>query len=68
MKILYLVLSLIAVGLIIFNATILDFSNLFEGDSLVALISIMASFCALILLAILFVSTRIASKLNPPKK
>lgn len=64
MKIFYMILALIALGLIGFNVTILDFSNLLKGDSLIALIGILASLCALILLAVLFVSIKIKEKLN----
>ncbi|MDO5608789.1 MAG: hypothetical protein Q4G08_10075 [Capnocytophaga sp.] len=64
MKTLYIILAVAALGLIVFNATILDFSNLFEGDSLIALISIFASLCAFMLLAILFVSRKIKEKIG----
>lgn len=59
MKIATIILSVIALGLIIFNATILDFNALFVGESLVALIVILASLCAIILLQILQTSKRI---------
>lgn len=59
MKILTLLLSLIALGLIIFNTTKLNWSSLFEGESIVALITIITSLCAIILLQILRLSKRI---------
>ncbi len=52
----------IALGLIIFNATKLDFENIFEGDSLVAAISILASACVIMLMFILKASRKIANK------
>ncbi|GAK75178.1 hypothetical protein JCM19314_3083 [Nonlabens ulvanivorans] len=52
----------LAAASIIFNATKLDFSNLFKGDSQIAVISILASLCVLILLAILQVSLKIKDK------
>ncbi len=59
MKILTIVLSIIALGLIIFNATKLDFNHLFKGESMVAVIVILASLCAVILLQILRTSKKI---------
>jgi hypothetical protein len=52
----------LAIGLIIFNATKLDFSNLFEGDSAIALITILAAGCVILLMLILRTSLRIAKK------
>ncbi|HBC05453.1 MAG TPA: hypothetical protein PKH16_08040 [Aequorivita sp.] len=62
MKILIYILIALAAGLVIFNATKLDFSNLFEGDSAVATISILAGLCAILLLGILLVSKIIAAR------
>ena len=63
MKIFTLALSIIAIGLIIFNATKLNFEALFEGESFIAVITIIAAFCAIILLQILRISKKI-EKLN----
>lgn len=63
MKIFTLILTLIAVGLIIFNATKLNFEALFEGESFAAIITILAALCAIILLQILRISKKI-EKLN----
>jgi hypothetical protein len=62
MKIFIYILIACALGLIIFNATKLDFSNLLAGDSNVAVISILAGFCAILLLVILRISQTIADK------
>jgi hypothetical protein len=51
-----------ATALIIFNTTMLDFSNLFKGDSLVGLIGIMASVCAILILVIFRMSKAIQDK------
>jgi len=59
MKIFTTVLSLIAVALIIFNATQLNFDALFEGQSMIAVITILASLCAILVLQILRISKRI---------
>ncbi|WP_274474745.1 hypothetical protein [Mangrovimonas aestuarii] len=61
MKIFTHILTAIAIGLIIFNATKLDFNALLEGDSIVALITIIAALCAIILLQILRISKKIES-------
>lgn len=62
MKIFTSILVVIAVALIIFNITLLDFNNLFEGDSLVGLIGIVASFCAIFILLIFRMSKLIEEK------
>ncbi|MBF4985731.1 hypothetical protein FNJ87_15835 [Nonlabens mediterrranea] len=62
MKIVIYILMALAAASIIFNATKLDFSNLFKGDSQIAVISILASLCVFILLAILQVSLKIKDK------
>ncbi len=54
----------LALGLIIFNITLLDFENLFHGDSMVALIGIAASFCAVFILLIFRMSKILEEKLN----
>jgi hypothetical protein len=59
MKIFTLVLSVIAVGLIIFNATKLNFDALFTGESYTAILTIIAALCAIILLQILRISKKI---------
>ena len=62
MKVAIYIFIAIAVALIVFNATKLDFGNLFEGDSLVASISILASACVIVLMLILMASHKIRSK------
>ena len=56
------ILIFIAVGLIVFNITLLDFKNLMEGNSLVALIGIVASICAVLILLIFRMSKAIVEK------
>ncbi|WP_299223037.1 hypothetical protein [uncultured Aquimarina sp.] len=62
MKYFIYLLIIVATSLIIYNATVLDFNNLLEGDSKTALISILASACVIILLLILLVSRAIQQK------
>lgn len=51
-----------AIGVIAYNFTILDFNNLLEGNSTVALIGILAAGCVLVLLGILLTSKAIERK------
>ena len=62
MKIAIYVFIALAIALIIYNATILDFSNLLEGDSMVAVISILAALCVIVLMLILAISRKIEKK------
>ena len=57
-------MAVFALALIVFNVTLLDFSNLFEGDSMIALIGIAASFCALFILIIFRMSKMVEEKMN----
>jgi uncharacterized integral membrane protein len=59
MKIIITILSVIALILIVFNATIVDINNPFNGESALALITILAALCAIVLLQILRISKRI---------
>ena len=64
MKIFTYIIIALAVIFIGINATMLDFKNLFEGDSLVALIGIMAILCAVVILLIFRLSKSIDEKLK----
>ena len=64
MKIFTNLLILIAIALIIFNVTLLDFDKPFEGNSMVALIGIVAAFCAVFILLIFKMSKKIEEKLK----
>ena len=52
MKIFTTILVVLALALIGFNVTLLDFDQLLEGNSVIALIGIVASFCAVFILLI----------------
>lgn len=67
MKIFTIILSVIALGLIIFNFTKVDFDAPFEGDSIIAVITIVASLCVIIMMAILRTSKRIEQKVKGKK-
>ncbi|MGB8704945.1 MAG: hypothetical protein WCD31_07950 [Gillisia sp.] len=64
MKIFIYILMALAVGIIAYNATLLDFNNVVNGDSAIALIGILAACCVLVLLGILLISKAIAKKAN----
>lgn len=63
-KTLLVILFSLALGLAIYNMTLLDFNNLFEGDSLIACIGILASACAIVLLLIFSASKKIEQKIK----
>ena len=58
------VLRIIALGLIIFNLTQIDYNDPFGDKSTVALITVMAGLCTILLLAILRVSKKIETKVK----
>ncbi|MNK16744.1 hypothetical protein D3C87_349140 [compost metagenome] len=62
MKIFIYTLIAIALALIVFNITLLDFDNLLQGNSLVALIGIIASLCAVTILVIFRIAKNIEEK------
>lgn len=64
MKIFTTILIFLAIALIIFNITLLDFSEPFKGNSAVALIGVAASLCAVLILIIFRVSKKIEEKVN----
>jgi hypothetical protein len=53
MKILTIIISLLAFALIVFNFTKVDFNAPFEGESITALITILAGFCTVFLMHLL---------------
>jgi uncharacterized integral membrane protein len=64
MKILSILLIVIAAILIGINATQINTEALFEGESMIALITISASLCVILMMLILRVSKRIEQKLK----
>lgn len=59
-----IILIVFALGLIAYNATLIEFDKPFMGDSLIAIIGIMASLCAIVLLLIYLTSKKIQKKLE----
>jgi uncharacterized integral membrane protein len=64
MKYVAYLIIILAFVLGVFNATKLDFNALFEGESIVGLITILASLCAIVLMLILLTSKRIEEKVK----
>jgi hypothetical protein len=64
MKIFTNILVFLALALIIFNITLLDFNHPFQGDSMVASVGIGASFCAVLIILIFRMSKKIEEKMN----
>lgn len=62
MKALIYSLIFIAVALIVYNSTFLDFQHIFSGDSKTALIGILASSIVVVLMIILLMSRAISKK------
>jgi uncharacterized integral membrane protein len=64
MKILTIIISVLALALIVFNFTKVNFEAPFEGESMIALITILAALCAIVMMLILRVSKRIEEKVK----
>ncbi|KAB8151507.1 hypothetical protein EZY14_018470 [Kordia sp. TARA_039_SRF] len=62
------IVIIIAILLSIYSATKLDFDNLLEGESMVAVISIVAALCAILIILIYLTSKKIQDKINDSKK
>lgn len=59
-----IILIVLAIALIGFNSTMIDFENPFKGDSSVAIIGIIAPICAILLILIYRTSKKIQQKLK----
>ena len=62
MKIFSYIVFVIAIALIVFNLTKVNFSKPFEGDSTIALIGVIAGLCAIVLVLIFKASKAIEEK------
>ena len=67
MKYFTLFLILAATSLLIYNTTKVDFSNPFNGESMIALITIIALLCVIVLMLILRVTKRIEQRVKQRK-
>ncbi|MFS4466418.1 hypothetical protein [Maribacter sp. 2210JD10-5] len=59
-----IILMVLALALITYNVTLIDFADPFQGDSIIAMIGIMASLCAVVLLLIFIASKKVQKKVN----
>jgi hypothetical protein len=64
MKLFTNILVVLALGLIVFNISLLDFKHPLQGNSMVAFIGIAASICAVLILLIFRMSKNIEEKMN----
>jgi len=64
MKIFIYILITLATALLVYNVTKVDFSAPFQGESIVAMIGIVACLCAIVLMTILLLSRKIATKVK----
>lgn len=64
MKVFLNSLSLIALILAIYNASIIDLETPFKGESVIAIITILAALCAILLLQILRISKKIEKQIK----
>lgn len=58
------ILLIVAIGLIAYNITLIDFQDPLHGDSIIAVIGILASLCAIVLLLIFITSRKIEKKIK----
>lgn len=63
-KIVSSILILVAVALIAYNVTLVDYSRPLEGDSIIAVIGILAALCAIVLILIYLASKKIQKKVE----
>ena len=63
-KLLSIVLIVSALALIIYNVTMVNFENPLEGNSIIAIIGIVASICAIVLILIYNTSKKIEKKIH----
>ncbi len=63
-KTLNIILIILALALIAYNVTLIDFEKPLQGDSIIALIGILAALCAIVLLMIFRASRKIQRKLD----
>ena len=64
MKKLILAFGFVAIGLVVFNCFYVDFAAPMQGDSIVALVGIVAGLCAIALLTLLWIAKTIQDKVK----
>lgn len=64
MRIFTYILTVIAIALIVYNLTLVDFNAPFEGDSMIAVITVICGLCAVVLLALIRIARRLEKKVK----
>ncbi|MGB5498655.1 MAG: hypothetical protein WBM77_06975 [Maribacter sp.] len=59
-----IILIVLAILLIAYNVTLIDFNNPLEGNSIIAIIGILAALCAIVLLLIFMTSRNIQKEIE----
>lgn len=62
MKIFSYIIIALSIITIIFNATKIDFEKPFEGESTIALIGIIASFCAVLIVTLFMLARKVVEQ------
>lgn len=62
MKIFSYIIIVLSIITIIFNATKIDFEKPFEGESTIAIIGIIASFCAILIVTLFRVAKKVVEQ------
>ena len=62
MKIFSYIIIALSIITIIFNATKIDFEKTFEGESTIAIIGIIASFCAILVVTLFRVAKKVVEQ------
>ncbi len=68
MKVLTVIISLLAIALIVFNTTKINLDSPLQGQSIVAIITIVALCCVILMMLILRTSKRIEDKVGKSRK
>ncbi len=63
-KTIVIILLILAVGLITYNATLINYQDPLAGKSVIALIGVVAALCAIVLLLIYMTSKKIQDKID----
>ncbi len=59
-----IVLIILALALIVYNVTVIDYTDPLGENSIIAVIGVVAALCAIVLLLILLTSKKISDKLK----
>ncbi len=63
-KLVSAIIIVVAIGLIAYNVTLVDYANPLAGDSIIAVIGIVAALCAIVLILIFLASKKIEKKIG----